>query len=215
MRLRVVAATLGLGLIGGGACSGGQPCNLDYSCGPGETCWTRDALSFECMPSGKLQEGATCTSFPGAAPCGDKLACVALGDPMSGQCDLWCDTDHPCASGPCRTILVANGVAVGFCEPASTGAASCNVQYDCPAGQTCWTPDGHSFACMPSGAGKAGASCSVIPGTATCADRLACIAATDPTKGQCDSWCDATHPCAKGSCRATADTNGVTLSLCQ
>jgi hypothetical protein len=92
---------------------------------------------------------------------------------------------------------------------------SCNVHYDCPSGQTCWTTDGFAFDCMSSGALQAGATCALILGSATCGDGLACVAAGNPNQGECDSWCDVSTPCPSGTCTTITDTNGVSLSLCQ
>jgi hypothetical protein len=65
-----------------------------------------------------LAAGAACASAPGADPCGDKLACVAHGDPQQGRCEYWCNVSdpYPCTSGSCITFMDTNGVTLSFCE---------------------------------------------------------------------------------------------------
>jgi hypothetical protein len=75
------------------------------------------------------------------------------------------------------TITDTNGVSLGFCE------TSCNVKYNCPSGQTCWTKDELALECMSSGPLQAGATCALILESA---DGPACVAAGNPKQGQCD-----------------------------
>jgi hypothetical protein len=211
-----MGGTVSLALACGGTTAASQPCNVEYNCPSGQTCWTTDGKTFSCMPSGTIPPGATCDSTPGSALCADRLACVAEGVPTDGQCDYWCDPSNPCPLGGCVTITDGMSVTVSFCETGSLGtASSCNVNYDCPKGQTCWTTDGFAFECMASGAAKAGTACAVIFGSATCGDELACVSTTDADQGECDYWCDASHPCASGTCMTIADSNGVEIRLCQ
>ena len=52
-------------------------------------------------------------------------------------------------------------VALASCISFARGGGSvndrgCNVTYDRPPGQTCWTTDGQTFGCVPSGPGVLG-----------------------------------------------------------
>lgn len=92
-------------------------CNAAYSCGPGETCATVTGKTFSCMAAGTSPGGATCDASVGAAvTCGERLACLAMGDPKSGTCTPWCDAQHPCAAGKaCKTVVTTMGVPVPLC----------------------------------------------------------------------------------------------------
>jgi hypothetical protein len=41
------------------------------------------------------------------------------------------------------------------CASSSSGAALCNITYDCPSGQTFWSTNGTTFECMTPGPLKA------------------------------------------------------------
>ena len=93
----------------------------------------------------------------------------------------------------------------------------CNVKYDCPAGQTCWTVDGKSYTCEASGPGQAGDMCTATPGPAPCSDRLGCVAQGSSLQGTCDYWCYVSEPmpCVAGTCIMETDSNGVTVGFCK
>src|ERR1700677_2497629 len=84
------------------ACGGAAPdshgCATTYDCPAGQTCWSVDGKTWDCMKSGPGAAGATCAAVGGAPACGDKLACVAYGTPQDGTCRYWCD-GIACPSG--------------------------------------------------------------------------------------------------------------------
>jgi hypothetical protein len=83
-----------------------------------------------------------------------------------------------------------------------SGASACNDDpFACPSGQTCWIDQsGKAYACLASGAGKAGDACKNYGGQATCGDGLTCFAV--PGYDACTPFCDPSgtaHPCADGA----------------
>jgi hypothetical protein len=114
----VLAGALILACGGGGSSGSSTPCNQQYDCKSGQTCWTADGKSYSCMPSGPAQAGDMCAATPGPAPCADHLGCVAVGASQQGVCDYWCYvTDSlPCTAGSCISETDVNNVTVSFCE---------------------------------------------------------------------------------------------------
>ncbi|HZS37667.1 MAG TPA: hypothetical protein VFF06_12610 [Polyangia bacterium] len=113
--------------------------------------------------------------------------------------------------------MMALAAALASCGSSSLTPPPCDVEYDCPAGQTCWALDGKNWSCMPSGAGRAGDTCESITNTLpSCGDGLACLATGDPHAGTCVAWCDSAHPCPPSSpCQAVNTTQGATLHFCR
>jgi hypothetical protein len=103
------------------------------------------------------------------------------------------------------------------CSSSSSGSsgAGCNVSYDCSAEQTCWTQDGHTFACQPAGSQPAGSSCNPDTTALTCGPQTACLG--NNGVGTCTYWCDANGMCPgdAGPCTVATDSNGVQLRFCQ
>ncbi len=114
---------------------------------------------------------------------------------------------------------ITAGVLALACGSGGSGGASqpCNVKYDCPANQTCWTADGKTYSCMPSGPGQAGDMCTAAPGPAPCGDKLGCVAHGSTLQGTCDYWCYVNEPlpCTAGSCITQTDMSGVTVGFCE
>ncbi len=109
------------------------------------------------------------------------------------------------------TLLVSNACG----GDSSSGAASCATHYDCPAGESCGTLDGTTYACHVSGTSKAGDSCNANQGLPLqCSDRLFCLGINDV--GTCRFWCDASNPCpaGNGTCTSVQTTRGATLGVC-
>jgi hypothetical protein len=93
------------------------PCNGVYACGAGETCATMTGVSFSCLAAGPRSAGATCDASAGAAVvCGERLVCLATGDPKHGTCTRFCDLAHPCPAGtPCKAVVTTLGVTLRVC----------------------------------------------------------------------------------------------------
>ena len=111
--------------------------------------------------------------------------------------------------------------ALGACSSSGgggSGSETCNVAYDCPAGQTCWSTDGTTFACMASGGGALGDPCDVsLAGIAkpSCGDGMLCLGLGEPAVGRCAAWCDAADGCPSGeTCAAGKTTLGASLHVC-
>ncbi len=99
----------------------------------------------------------------------------------------------------CISYFVAS-VAVA-CSSSSSSPSPCNENpWECTAGQTCWPKTEGAFACLNSGAGKAGSACQDTIGAATCGDGLACFQ-TGTSGGVCTPYCDnsdTSHACSAG-----------------
>jgi hypothetical protein len=185
-----------------GTSSGDTPtCNVDYNCPTGQTCATADGHVWSCFTAGTSQLDDRCDASSTAVTCGEGLGCLGTGVPTSATCVAWCGGGRACpADKTCTPITSTLGARLDVCLP-------CNVAYTCGPGQTCATLTGKTFACMPSGAAKAGDSCNAtVNAPNVCGDRLSCLAMGDPTGGACVSWCDPSHPCA--------GTMGVTIQVC-
>jgi hypothetical protein len=95
------------------------------------------------------------------------------------------------------------------CSSSSSSNAPppCNENpWTCPGGQTCWPATQGTFACLNSGAGKAGDACQDTVGSATCGAGLACLQ-VGASGGLCSPYCDNTdtsHACAAGETCQTA-----------
>lgn len=106
-------------------------------------------------------------------------------------------------------LLVGLPLASACSSATSSSPAPCNEDpFQCPSGQTCWTTDAKTFACIPSGSGQYGESCQPVagPGSAPCADGLLCLATTN-AGGKCVHYCEPSgtaHACASGTCTAAA-----------
>src|SRR5581483_10190399 len=108
------------------------------------------------------------------------------------------------------------GAMLGFCPltPSQSGNG-CNLEYDCPAGQSCGTSDGTTFLCAPSGSGNAGDPCNAAQTLPLqCGDHLGCVGVNGA--GTCRRWCGSSDPCPSGagSCQIVTSTNGVMAGVC-
>jgi hypothetical protein len=103
------------------ACVGNAPpeshgCATTYDCPDGQTCWSVDGKTWDCVTSGPGKAGAACAAVGGPAPCGDKLACVAYGSPQDGTCRYWCDgIPCPSGSGSCVSHMTTNTFSLSNC----------------------------------------------------------------------------------------------------
>lgn len=97
------------------------PCDQDpWECPAGQTCWTTDGQSAQCLPSGKGQVGDACEPLQGTAGCSDALVCLRQPGWSAGECTPYCDAAHPCPNGePCTPVSVAgSSIAYRACIPA-------------------------------------------------------------------------------------------------
>jgi hypothetical protein len=207
--LRLVAL---IALISSCRHSGASTCNVAYNCAAGQTCTKTDPNEpFACLPAGPSQAGDPCYAGAGApVTCGERLTCLATGNPNEARCVAWCDDAHPCAAGTeCTTVVSTVGDRLRVCAP-------CNLAYACGAGQTCATRDGNAFTCVPAGPNPAGAPCDVTVGAPnTCAELHLCFSRTGVGGGRCTRWCDRTHPClANHPCTPIKTTRGAVISVC-
>jgi hypothetical protein len=131
-RLAVLVVGLPLALACSSTSSSSPaPCNEDpFQCASGQTCWTADAKTFSCVPSGAAQYGESCQPVAGAAPCADGLLCLATTN-AGGKCVHYCDpsgTAHACASGTCTAAAIGSAsgpithVCAGGAAPADAGS---------------------------------------------------------------------------------------------
>jgi hypothetical protein len=131
-------ALIACGDSSGGTGSGGAggkamlPCNESpFECKAGQTCWPNMSVTaFECLNSGAGKAGDACALIGGQVTCGDGLICIALTDPMKGQCTPYCDpTDpsHGCPNGEvCAGFGInSNALLIKACtEPTTTSSSS-------------------------------------------------------------------------------------------
>jgi hypothetical protein len=93
----------------------------------------------------------------------------------------------------------------------------CNEDpWSCPSGQTCWVNASSAFACLNSGAGKKGDTCTSVAGAPACGDGLACLQTVAAAPGKCLAYCDTTKPeraCGTGENCVAAAFNGNTAAL--
>lgn len=185
-------------------------CITSYNCSKGQTCSSSNGLDWECVASGPQKWGDSCNAS-GPVTCGDRLSCVSISDPHSGTCDWDCDAGHPCSAGACAAATNPRGVVFHYCA-----GGPCADAYDCPAGQTCATADGFTFACVASGSSQMGDSCSATANApVTCGDHLACAAAGDPSHGTCARWCSVGDPCPPNkTCLALTTSLGAAVQFC-
>ena len=117
--------------------------------------------------------------------------------------------------------LVLGLLFASACSSSSSSSppTPCNENpFECAAGQTCWTKDGATFACVASGPGKYGDSCQPVAGAAPCGDGLVCLQTTN-AGGKCAHFCSTTdqaHACSSGQCTAAAfgGPNGPITYVC-
>jgi hypothetical protein len=109
------------------------------------------------------------------------------------------------------TVLVLAAGACSSSSSSSTTTSQCNTDpFTCAAGTTCWPTDtAADFACIKSGAGKAGDSCLNTPNAATCGDGFLCLQQTQ-TDGHCVPYCDTSHGCPTGQACTAAQIIGTT-----
>ncbi len=118
-------------------------------------------------------------------------------------------------------LVLAVGALATACSSSSTPAAPppCNENpFECPAGQTCEaTSLSNTFACLNSGPGQAGASCTSIVDMPSCGDGLVCFQSSAGTAGTCVEYCEPTdpsHACSGGAtCTPVAFNGSTTVSF--
>ncbi len=110
-------------------------------------------------------------------------------------------------------VLSAVVAACSSSSSTTTPAVPCNQNpWECSSGQTCWLTDATGdYACLNSGPGKKGASCTAVPGSPPCGDGLFCLETSATSAGTCLSFCDPANPahaCAADEvCEAAAFNN--------
>ncbi|HEY8076488.1 MAG TPA: hypothetical protein VIF62_20325 [Labilithrix sp.] len=105
----------------------------------------------------------------------------------------------------CPVVAIA---AACSSSSSSNSSPPCNQEpFQCAAGTTCWSKDGATFACEPSGPGAYGDACTPAAGASSpCGDGLICLQTTN-AGGKCVHLCsqtDPAHGCATGTCTAAA-----------
>lgn len=193
-----------------------KACNAHYDCPARQSCGTNDGTTFFCAASGPGQAGESCNanqSLP--LQCDDHLFCLGMND--VGHCQRWCSPSDPCPSGSCQMVTTTHGAMLGFCPlpPPPQFSDTCNLHYDCPAGQTCGTSNGTTFLCAASGPGKDGDSCDAaqfLP--LQCEDHLGCIGVEGI--GTCHRWCGPNDACPSGagSCQMATTSLGAMVGVC-
>jgi hypothetical protein len=222
---------LSLLLLALSACSDPSPAPADMSapCNPvtpsctkcAVTAYDQNGAVTACLTAGTKPEGELCTRAPAApgAPrdtlgpddCAAGLHCSALGGLGTteathiSRCWAYCATDAMCGAGK-KCISINESPVIGLCVPTCTPFAACANGFNCsfilPA------TDGSSayLGCREPGNRPAAAFCD--DGTQCAADSVCNPIATPRV---CAPLCDATHPCAAGSCLAIPGNSG---SIC-
>jgi hypothetical protein len=126
------------------------------------------------------------------------------------------------ATGVAAALL---GLATAFaCSSSSKSTVTpCNENpWECKSGQVCWPTTMSAFACVASGTGKAGDTCMLTIGTATCSDGLNCLATSATGDGICTPYCQLTgtaHTCPStsvceiGELPGGGDTDGFNVCV--
>lgn len=115
------------------------------------------------------------------------------------------------------TLVLAGCASSDDAAQQQAAAAQCNTAPStCAAGTTCWiADDAGTFACLPSGAGQSGDTCTNYIDKATCGDGLACLATGDPTKGVCSPTCTRSQDCAGDAlCQTVTYPGGGAFGVC-
>jgi len=160
-----------------------------------------------CMPDGIVAVGASCND----GDCKKGAICASIGLPTifpgpgflgAAVCRATCSAAKPCAD---PAMFCASATPVGLCVPACKPLSG-----DCVGG-TCarleYDPSFSSHAtCRPVGPGSVGDPCS---NDQQCGKDQLCMAVKGSSA--CRALCDATHPCASGSCSPVAGSN---VSVC-
>ncbi|MBL9018133.1 MAG: hypothetical protein JNL83_28360 [Myxococcales bacterium] len=188
---------------------------VEQDCGAGQKCTMptvpSNGAAPACSPAGPVAIDAACSGSSGEDDCGAGGYCTYAGvlPPQNGgasYCRTLCEADMHCPSGQRCTPLgiePANFTPVGFCAP------TCAAFGACPSGMTCGDhlpsitgPSDLLLACRPSGA---------VPVGGTCQGNLRCVPDSVCINMGCRALCDATHPCASGTCNMRFGTAGVCL----
>lgn len=200
---------------GGYCCAAGSA----SACASGERCTivSTDSANTQtltaCVAAGSLAEGARCTRTGGRVgqdDCGPGLFCANTRQPdlATRVCQRLCSSEADCASGE-RCLWLGSTPPAGVCTAACTIGGS-----DCPTGTTCRagtsliagapTPaQRYATFCHQAGAGLLAGACD---DPTDCGPNLTCPLSGDSATvaNTCRPTCDATHPCASGTCTAFA-----------
>ena len=158
------------------------------TCPPGQYCEAVTPATTGCIPVGPNARGAACGGATGACQRGN--VCV------NSTCQEPCDRTP--GGQPCST---AGDTCVGWVDsatmqplPFGTCAPGCSVLDDmCPMAERC-----NGSTCVPEGAANTGDQCQY---TRDCRRGDICITTVAGQPGNCRTACDATHPCAAGTCQ--------------
>jgi len=197
-------------------CGAGQRCNLVNDGTPA------GAAVTACTPSGDTASGATCTRADGrlgADTCSAGLFCTNYGNATSSDrtCQRLCRSTADCTGGAsCLAVGDAprTGVCVAPCTPQGTDCAQGSCRYVNTWGATdpATAPAISRPACLPNGMGAVGASCTFL---SDCGPNLGCARPNAGAPFVCAPVCDATHPCAAGTCNGTmSPTNPDAAGFC-
>jgi hypothetical protein len=190
-------------LLGQDCAQSSDKCTIVESQGP---------LASACISRrGEAQENEPCTR--GAAGFGDDdcapgLFCSFIGElgPAQGgvrRCHPLCTEDHDCPQNQRCGILIDAPDKGGFCGPACEPFSPCGERLTC--GDLYAGAGGDAdpwLSCRPIGTHLSGDPCNnayQCPANHVCGDN-----------GTCQALCDASHPCALGTCH-TLGKAGVCL----
>jgi hypothetical protein len=196
------------GVDAGGTGDAGETCDpLKQDCTEPDTkCSAYQAsetapLKWTCQPAGSAQSGDSCTGSHDTPPpwppdeCAAGLWCtvVPFQEP-SGTCRKFCDKTEECGASE----FCLQGPGVGLCNPV------CHLfENDCAQGSWCapapFLPqfDPTLGFCKKPGTVPIGGACTFKD----CVEGSVCkFGSTPGTLGVCLPECNATHPCAEGTC---------------
>ncbi len=158
-----------------------QDCPAGFKCGV-------NATSHQCVPiRGNLAEDSPCTTTGLNDECAVGLVCSA-----SGTCRQLCASGSNCMAGQrCMHFRADDGV----CEDQCTllDATTCSAGLSCDIGFELGL--GLAEYCRRFDTTPLGGAC--IPDI-NCGENATC---GNPNAGVCTALCDATHPCATGTCQ--------------
>lgn len=216
-------------------CQGGDGCcpagcvssnDTDCACVPttcsdvGWTCGTLDTgcnttVSCGTCTASQMCDGGSCLNVP--ADRGIGSACTSDAQCDSGTCRTEADSGYPggyCVAACDILFLTCTGSPNGVCD-GNACVRSCTSNSDCRTGYECYTRlDTNVKACQPVGLGARtiGQSCVSSMDCAGGQNVMCEGPAAGYRNGYCQSFCDASNPCAVGS-HCAFDTNGVGVCL--
>ncbi len=199
--------------------AGAQDCGAGLRCALVNNGTPNGAAVTACTPAGDTAAGAACTRANdrlGADTCGSGLLCANFGNATVSNrtCQRACSSTADCTGGAACVVgsdAPRAGVCVAPCTIQGTDCAQGSCRYLGTWGATdpATAPAILRPACLPDGPGAAGASCTFVN---DCGPNLGCGRPSPGAPSVCATTCDATHPCAEGTCNGAMSTSNPSAS---